>query len=57
MFSGGGIQVSADKQKEADEKRVSVWNRKAGDKGSATLSDFLAEIKENIDSKALSPKE
>jgi len=44
-------------QKEADEGLVSVWNRKAGDKGAAKLADFLSEIKEDIDTKALSPKE
>ena len=44
-------------QKESDEGLVSVWNRKAGDKGAAKLADFLVEIKEDIDTKALSPKE
>ena len=43
-------------QKEQDENLVSVWNRKAGDKGSAKLADFIAEIREDIDTKALSPK-
>ena len=43
-------------QKEADEGLVSVWNRKARDKGAAKLADFIAEIKEDIDTKALSPK-
>ncbi|MBR7126671.1 MAG: threonine--tRNA ligase, partial [Prevotella sp.] len=44
-------------QKEQDEQLVSVWNRKAGDKGAAKLADFIAEIREDIDTKALSPKE
>lgn len=44
-------------QKEQDENLVSVWNRKAGDKGAATLADFIKEIREDIDTKALSPKE
>ena len=44
-------------QKEQDEQLVSVWNRKAGDKGQFKLADFIAEIREDIDTKALSPKE
>ena len=44
-------------QKETEEGVVSVWNRKAGDKGAATLADFIKEIREDIDTKALSPKE
>jgi threonyl-tRNA synthetase len=43
-------------QKEQDENVVSVWNRKAGDKGATKLADFIAEIKEDIDTKALSPR-
>ncbi len=43
-------------QKETEEGVVSVWNRKAGDKGAAKLADFIAEIREDIDTKALSPK-
>ena len=44
-------------QKEADEKMVSVWNRKAGDKGASTLADFISVIREDIETKALSPKQ
>ena len=44
-------------QKEQDEQLVSVWNRKAGDKGQAPLAAFIAEIREDIDTKALCPKE
>ena len=44
-------------QKETDEGVVSVWNRKAGDKGAAKLADFIKEIREDIDTKALSPRE
>ena len=44
-------------QKETEEGMVSVWNRKAGDKGAAKLADFIKEIREDIDTKALSPKE
>ena len=43
-------------QKEQDENVVSVWNRKAGDKGAAKLADFIAEIRRDIDTKALSPE-
>ena len=43
-------------QKETDEGVVSVWNRKAGDKGAAKLADFIAEIRKDIDTKALSPE-
>ncbi len=42
-------------QKEMEEHTVSVWNRKAGDKGASNLSDFIAVIREDIDTKALSP--
>lgn len=44
-------------QKEVEDETVSVWNRKAGDKGSSTLSDFIKVIREDIDTKALSPRE
>ena len=43
-------------QKETEEGVVSVWNRKAGDKGAAKLADFIAEIRRDIDTKALSPE-
>ena len=43
-------------QKEQDENVVSVWNRKAGDKGAAKLADFITEIRRDIDTKALSPE-
>lgn len=42
-------------QKEMEEKTASLWNRKAGDKGSFDVSDIIAEIRKDIDSKALSP--
>lgn len=44
-------------QKEMEEETVSVWNRKAGDKGASKLSEFIAVIREDIDTKALSPRE
>jgi len=44
-------------QKEMEDETVSVWNRKAGDKGASTLSDFITVIREDIDTKALSPRE
>ena len=43
-------------QKESEEGLVSVWNRKAGDKGAAKLADFIAEIRKDIDTKALCPE-
>ena len=36
---------------------VSVWNRKAGDKGTANLAEFIAVVREDIDTKALSPRD
>ena len=44
-------------QKEMEEETVSVWNRKAGDKGASKLSDFITVMREDIDTKALSPRE
>ena len=43
-------------QKESEEGTVSVWNRKAGDKGPSKLEDFITVIRKDIDSKALSPE-
>lgn len=43
-------------QKEMENKTVSVWNRKAGDKGTCSLSEFITEVCEDIDTKALSPR-
>ena len=42
-------------QKEQENNTVSVWNRKSGDKGTANLQDFMAEVCEDIKTKALSP--
>lgn len=42
-------------QKEMEEDTVSVWNRKAGDKGSFKLSEFIATILEDINTKSLNP--
>ena len=44
-------------QKEMEDGTISVWNRKAGDKGPSNLSNFIVEIREDIDTKALSPRE
>lgn len=44
-------------QKEMENNTVSVWNRKAGDKGTFSLAEFIAEAREDIDTKALSPRE
>ncbi len=44
-------------QKEMEDETVSAWNRKAGDKGAFKLSDFITVIREDIDTKALSPRE
>jgi threonyl-tRNA synthetase len=44
-------------QKEMEEETVSVWNRKAGDKGASKLSEFISVIREDIDTKLLSPLE
>lgn len=43
-------------QKEMEEGNVSVWNRTAGDKGIAQLADVIAAIREDIDTKALAPR-
>jgi len=42
-------------QKEMEDDTVSVWNRKAGDKGSFKLSEFIATILEDINTKSLNP--
>lgn len=44
-------------QKEMGNNTVSVWNRKAGDKGTANLAEFIAVVREDIDTKALSPRD
>lgn len=44
-------------QKEMEDETVAVWNRKAGDKGGMKLIDFINVIREDIDTKAISPSE
>ena len=39
--------------KEAESGTVSLRSRRAGDEGALALADFIANIKEEIDSRAL----
>lgn len=42
-------------QKEMEDGTVSVWNRKAGDKGASSLADFIQVITNDINSKSINP--
>lgn len=44
-------------QTEMENETVSAWNRKAGDKGTTSLSEFIKEVREDIEKKAISPSE
>ena len=43
-------------QQEMENGTVSAWNRKAGDKGTTKLFDFIEEVREDINAKSLAPK-
>lgn len=44
-------------QTEMENETVSAWNRKSGDKGTTSLSEFIKEVREDIEKKAISPSE
>lgn len=44
-------------QTEMENETVSAWNRNAGDKGTTSLSEFIKEVREDIEKKAISPSE
>ncbi len=43
-------------QQEMEHETISAWNRTAGDKGTTKLSNFIEELREDINSKSLTPK-